>query len=46
MLPSDQRRVIPQAKIAYTLLGKALENKQYQGKKQIEAVEDNGKELV
>ena len=47
ILPSDQRRVIEQAKFTYSPLGKALEKQTKpiadQGKKQIKAIEDHGK---
>ena len=38
ILPSDQRRVIEQAKLTYSLLGKALEKQQ-----QKKTIEDPGK---
>ena len=40
ILPSDQRRVIEQAKLTYSPLGKALEKQQQQKKK---TIEDPGK---
>ena len=50
MLPSDQRRVIEQAKFTYSPLGKSLgkETKaiEDQGKTQIKAIQGNGKKLV
>ena len=50
ILPPDQRRVIEQAKFTYSPLGKALEKQtktiEGQGKKQIKAFEDHGKQLV
>ena len=43
ILPPDQRRVIEQATLAYSLLGKAFEKQtkitEEQGKKQVEALE-------
>ena len=49
ILPSDQRRVIEQAKFTYFPLGKALEKQtktiEDQGKKQIKSIEDHGKRL-
>ena len=46
----DQGRMIAQAKPTYTFLGKTLEKQtktiQDQGKKQINAIEDYGKQLV
>ena len=50
ILPSDQRRVIEQAKFTYSLLGKASEKQtktiEDQGKKQKKAIEDNGEQLL
>ena len=50
MLPSDQRRVIEQAKFTYSPLGKTLEKQKTtiedQSKKQIKAIEDRRKQLV
>ena len=50
MLPSDQRRLIKQAKFTYSLLEKASEKQTKtiddQSKKQIKAIEDHGKHLV
>ena len=50
ILPPDQRRVIEQAKFAYSPLGKAFEKQtktvEEQGEKQIKAIEDNKKQLV
>ena len=50
ILPSNQRKVIEQAKFTYCLLGKALKKQtktiEDQGKNQIKAIEDHGKELV
>ena len=50
ILPSNQRRVIEQAKFTYTVLGKALEKQtkkiENQGKKQIKEIEDHEKQLV
>ena len=50
LLPSDQKRVIEQAKFTYSPLGKALEKQtkttEDQGKKQIKAIEEHGKQLV
>ena len=49
ILPSDQRRVMEQAKITYSVLGKALEkqtNNWESSKKQIKAIEDHEKQLV
>ena len=47
-LPSDQGRIIEQAKIAYSLLEKASEKQtkttEEQGEKQIRAIEDNKKQ--
>ena len=50
MLPFDQRRIIEQAKFTYSPLGKVL-GKQWktiedQGKKEVEAIEEHGKQLV
>ena len=48
--PSDHKKVIEQAKFAYSPLGKAFEKQtktiKYQGKKQIKAIEHHGKQLV
>ena len=48
IVPSDQRRVIGHDKFTYSPLGKALEKQtktiKDQGKKQIKAIEDNGKQ--
>ena len=50
ILPSDQRRVIEQAKFTYSSLGKIFEKQMktvgYQGEKQIKALEEHGKQLV
>ena len=50
ILPSDQRRVIEQAKFTYSLLGKAFEKQiktiEVQGEKQIKALEEHGKQRV
>ena len=50
ILPLDQRRAIEQAKIACSLLVKALEKQtkpiEDQGKRQIKALEENGKQLI
>ena len=50
VLPSDQRRVIKQAKFTYSPLENSLEkerkNNWRQGKKQIKAIEDHGKQSV
>ena len=50
ILPSDQRRVIEQAKFTYSPLGKALEKQtktiEDQSKKQVKGIEDHGKQLV
>ena len=50
ILPSDQRRVIEQAKFTYSPLGKALEKQtnvlEDQGKKQRKACEEHGKQLI
>ena len=47
LLPSDQRRVIEQAKFTYSLLGKTLEKQtkmiEGQGEKQIKVFEKHGK---
>ena len=49
ILPSDQRKVIEQTKFTYSPLMKALEKQtitiEDQGKKQIKAIEDHGKQL-
>ena len=48
ILPSNQRQITEQAKFTYSLLGKAFEKQiktiEYQGKKQVKAVQD--KQLV
>ena len=48
--PSDQRRVIEQAKFTYSLLDKAIEKQiktiEDQRGKQIKALEEHGKQLV
>ena len=48
ILPSDQRRVIEQAKFTYSPLGKTLEKQrktiETQGK--LKAIEDHGKQMV
>ena len=48
--PSDQRRVIEQAKFTYSLLDKAIEKQiktiEDQREKQIKALEEHGKQLV
>ena len=50
ILPSDQSRIIEQAKFTYSPLGKAFEKQtktiEEQGRKQIEAIEEHGKQLV
>ena len=50
ILPSDQRRVIEQAKFTYSLLGKAFEKQiktiEVQGEKQIKALEEHGKQRI
>ena len=50
ILPSDQSRIIEQAKFTYSPLGKAFENQtktiEEQGRKQIEVIEEHGKQLV
>ena len=51
MLPSDQSRIIEQAKFTYSLFGKAFEKQikkkiEDQGEKQIKALEEHGKQLV
>ena len=50
ILPSDQRRVIEQAKFTYSPLGKSLEKQtkaiEDQGKKQIKQIDDHRKQLV
>ena len=43
IITPDQRRVIKQAGFSYSSLGKAFEKKKDQGKKQIKALEKNGK---
>ena len=49
-IPSDQKRVMDQAKFTYSHLGKDLDKqtktREDQGKKQIKAIEDHGKQLV
>ena len=49
-IPSDQKRMIEQAKFTYFLLGKALEKQtksiEDQGKEQVKATEDHGKQFV
>ena len=49
ILTPDQRRVIEQAKFAYSPLGKAFEKEtktiEEQGKKQIKAIDDHGKKI-
>ena len=50
ILPSDQKIVIKQAKFAYSSLEKASERPtetiEDQGKKQIKAIEEHGKQLI
>ena len=50
VLPPDQRRVIGQAKLAYSPLGKAFKKQTKtignQGKKQVKALKEHGKQLV
>ena len=50
ILPSDQRRVIEQAKFTYSPLGKTFERQiktiEDQGEKEIKALEEYGKQLV
>ena len=50
ILPPDPRRVIEQAKFAYSPLRKTFEKQtkaiEDSGKKQIQAIEDRGKQLV
>ena len=50
ILPPDQRRVIEQAKFAYSPIGKAFEKQtktiEEQGTKQIKAIDDHGKKLA
>ena len=50
ILPLDQRRLIAQAKFAYSPLGKAFEKKvkmiEDQSKKRIKAFEEHGKQLI
>ena len=50
MLPSDQRRVIEQAKFIYSSLGKISKKQtkmiEDQGEKQIKALERHGKQLL
>ena len=49
-LPSNQQQIIEQAKFTYSLLGKAFEKHtktiEGQGQKQIEAIQDNKKQLI
>ena len=49
ILPSDQSRITEEAKFTYSALGKSLKNKQTtiveNGRKQIEAIEEHGKQL-
>ena len=49
ILPSNQRQIIEQTKFAYSPLGKAFKKQtktiEYQGGKQIRAIEDNKKQL-
>ena len=52
ILSPDQRRVIEQAKVAYSPLGEAFQKKtktksiQDPGEKQIKAIEEHGKQLI
>ena len=50
ILPSDQSRIIEQAKFTYSPLGKAFEKQtktiEEQGEKQIKVLEDHGKQLI
>ena len=50
ILPSDQRRMMEQAKFTYSPLGKALEKQtktiEDEGKKQIKALQKHGKQLI
>ena len=50
ILPSDQRRVIEQAKFTYSHLGKTLKKQakaiENQDKKQIKAIDNHGKQLL
>ena len=50
IVPSDQIRIIEQAKFTYCRLGKSFENQikiiEDQGEKQIKGLEDYGKQLV
>ena len=50
ILPSNQRQIIEQATFTYFPLGKAFEKQtktiQDQGKTQIEALQDYGKQLI
>ena len=50
ILPSDQTRVLEQAKFTYSLLRKGLRKQtktiEDQGKKQIKGIEDHGKHLI
>ena len=49
-MPSDQNRIIEQAKFTYSPLGKAFEKQpkiiEEQGKKQIKASREHGKQLI
>ena len=49
-MPSDQSRIIEQAKFTYSPLGKAFEKQtkvtEDQWEKQIEAIEEHGKHLI
>ena len=48
ILPSNQQQIIEQAKFTYSPLGKAFEKQtkiiEYQGEKQIKAIQDNKKQ--
>ena len=50
MLPSDQSRIIEQVNFPYSLLGKAFEKLittiESQGKKQVKAIKQHGKQLL
>ena len=50
IFPSNQRKIIGQAKFTYFPLGKAFEKQtktiEDQGKKQIKALEEHGKQLI
>ena len=50
ILPSNQQKVIEQAKFTYSLLGKAFEKQakaiQDQGKNQISAIKESGKQII